>query len=80
MNKNEMKNYLKDLQEQISYIAFFGNSNAYNVSKRYYELLEAKGYTHYYIRSNAKKDEIADYLECYINSIYDCGFSDKIKF
>lgn len=79
MNKVEMLDYLKDLQEQVSYVSFFSNNKGYEVGSRYNELLKAKGYSHN-IPSDAEESLVADYLECYINSIYDCELAEKIKF
>ena len=79
MNKNEMLAYLKDLQNQVAYVSFFANQNAYDINGRYHELLKEKGYGISF-KTNASEEEVADYLECYINAIHDSGFADKIKF
>ena len=79
MNKNEMLAYLKDLQNQVAYVSFFANQNAYDINARYHELLNGKGYTRY-ISTGASEEEVANYLECYINAIHDSGFADRIKF
>lgn len=79
MNKDEMLAYLKDLQNQVAYVSFFSNNKGYEVGNRYNELLKAKGYSHN-IPNDAEEKLVADYLECYINSIYDCQLADRIKF
>ena len=61
MNKNEMLAYLKDLQNQVAYVSFFANQNAYDINARYHELLKTKGYSHN-IPNDAEEKLVADVI------------------
>lgn len=77
MTKNEMLNYLKDLQEQVYYL----NKGDKVLIDCNISLL-AKGYLpkQLVIHSNMKKQEVKDHLECYIQAIRNNGLDKFINF
>lgn len=70
MTKNEMLSYLKELQEQVYYL-----EKSDKILIEYNMSLLAKGYLpkQLTVRSNMKKQEVKDHLECYIQAIKNNG-------
>lgn len=75
MTIKEMKNYQKYLSKQVMELG-----KSFEVTQRHIQLLTKTNNNHFYLRTNSKKEEVENYLEQYINAIYDCRLENEIKF
>ena len=75
MNKEQLKKEIIRLRNIKMTMDF---KSDIEISKRYEELMTAKGYKRNYMNKNEKKSYLEDMLECWYNAFYDCKKGDLL--